>query len=462
MVEPSTIAAALERRFSTRAEGRAEGHARRKEAPRGALAERRAFDRDPVAHLEEQNVDRVPDLVPLRMARMLTDPFAFFRGTAGLMALDMAHDPHSGILVPSCGDAHLGNFGFYASPERQLVFDLNDFDEAAVAPFEWDLKRLVTSVVIGGVQAGLDEASVRRAAGSAATTYAQSLRAFAEQSPTDRYYAHASVGTARRQFDTRSRAVLDRAVAAAEKRTAAHAVRSTTERGPDGRLRFVENPPTMTHDMPEAPRGTGELFVQYGRTVEVDIALLLAHYVPTDTVRRVVGVGSVGTRCFLVLLAGADDDALVLQVKEAGESVLSRYGGIPQLPIVAEAIGRRGQGGRVTSFQRALQGLSDPFLGHLRGGGRDYYVRQFHDMKGSIEVAGLDPASFTEYADACASILARAHAQGLRVDEVVGYLGSSDVVGRAIVDWAFQYAKQSRADYEALKAAAAAGRVPVA
>jgi uncharacterized protein (DUF2252 family) len=461
MAEPATVASS-ERRFDTRAEARAAGRAQRKAAPRTSLAERTPAERDPVAHLQEQNADRVPDLVPLRMARMLADPFSFFRGTAGLMALDMAHDPHSGIVVPSCGDAHISNFGFYASPERRLVFDLNDFDEAAVAPWEWDVKRLVTSIVVGGMHAQYDELAIRRAASSAVATYARSLMALSLASPTDRYFAHVGfAGTRRRQLDARSRAVVDRAVAAAERRTGARAVRRTTERGPDGRLRFLDTPPTMTH-VPEARVGGGELFRQYQGTVEVDVALLLAHYAPADAVRRVVGVGSVGTRCYLFLLEGADDDALLLQVKEAGESVLTRYGGIVQPSIVDEAIAQGGQGARVTGFQRTLQGLSDPFLGQMRGGGRDYYVRQFNDMKGSIEVAGLDPVSFAEYGDACATMLARAHSQGLRVHELVGYLGASATAGRAIVEWAFQYAQQSLADYEALRAAAAAGRVPVA
>lgn len=452
----------LARRHPTRARARAAGRARRKAVPRGALAERAAARRDPVALLEEQNADRVADLVPLRMARMLADPFAFFRGTAGLMAHDLAQDPHSGILVAACGDAHLTNFGFYASPERRLVFDLNDFDEAALAPWEWDVKRLLTSVVVAGRHAGYDEARVRAAATDAFAVYVRSLRRLAALPPTDRYFAHATAADVGRSLDQRSRAVFRRAISSAGKRTAARAVRRTTVRGPDGSLRFVEDPPTMTHVLPETQRGAEHLYADYLASVGVDLALVLAHYAPVDVVRRVVGVGSVGTRCFLVLLAGADDDVFMLQVKEATESVLVRYGGIAQPPVVGRPIAAGGHGVRVIGFQRVLQASSDPFLGNVRAGGRDYYVRQFHDMKGSIDLAELGYEGFVDYADGCAAILARAHAQSLTAEEVVGYVGSSRAAGRAVVDWAFAYARQSLADYEALRAAAAAGRVAVA
>lgn len=452
----------LARRYPTRAQAHAAGRARRKVVPRTALAQRSTADRDPVALLEEQNADRVTDLVPLRTARMLADPFAFFRGTAGLMAHDLAGDPHSGILVAACGDAHLSNFGFYASPERRLVFDLNDFDEAAIAPWEWDVKRLLTSVVVAGQHAGYDEADVRRAATDAFAVYARSLRALAALPATDRYFVHATANDVGRSLDQQSRAVFRRAIVAAGRRTAARAVRRTTERGPDGRPRFVEDPPTMTHFQPGAGLSTADVYGDYLGTVEIDLALVLAHYVPVDTVRRVVGVGSVGTRCFLVLLAGADDDVFMLQVKEATESVLVRYGRIAQPPVVAEPIAASGNGVRVTGFQRVLQASSDPFLGHVRVGSRDYYVRQFHDMKGAVDLGALDAAGFADYADGCAAILARAHAQSLTAHEVVGYIGSSDVAGRAIVDWAFAYARQSRADFGVLQEAAGAGRVPVA
>jgi uncharacterized protein (DUF2252 family) len=456
------VGPSLERRYATRAEALAIGRARRKAVPRAALAERVASERDPLSHLAEQNGARAADLVPLRMARMLASPFAFFRGTAGLMALDLAADPHSEILVAACGDAHLSNFGFYASPERQLVFDLNDFDEAAVAPWEWDVKRLVTSIVVGGVHAGYDERDVRRAADRAFAGYASSLRALVELSPADRYFIHAGADAAGRRIDRQSREVLGRATAAAERRTAERVLRRTTVRDDEGRLRFVEQPPTMTHTGFDDGRSGTEMYADYLASVGLDLALVLQQYTPADVVRRVVGVGSVGTRCLLVLLTGADDDALVLQVKEANESVLSRYGGVEQPEALRGPLGRSGNGARVVGFQRVLQAFSDPFLGYLRAGDRDFYVRQFHDMKGSIELEGLEPVAFAEYGQACATMLARAHAQSPTAAEVVGYIGSSQAAGRAIVDWSFAYAQRSLADYEALRSAAAAGRVDVA
>ncbi len=448
-----------------RAAAREKGRAQRRVARRRSLAEHSTAPRDPVAHLREQNADRVPELVPLRMQRMLADPFAFYRGTAGLMAADLADAPSSGILVAACGDAHVSNFGFYASPERRLVFDLNDFDEAAVAPWEWDLKRLVTSAVIGGRHAGHPESEVERTCLAAIGAYAAALRRMAATSAVERYFMHVNVDFARSRLSKQGRRALRVAVEAAQKRTAARAVRRTTERDDDGRLRFVERPPTMVRVelaqlVPAPDGGTAEtldaLYRHYRGTVELDVATVLVQYEPTDLARRVVGVGSVGTRCYLQLLEGADGDALVLQVKEANESVLSRYGRIPQTDRLVRGVEEEGQGFRVVGMQRVLQAVSDPFLGHLRSSGRDFYVRQFHDMKGSIELEGLPADAFRDYVLACALVLGRAHAQSPTASEVVGYIGRTDVAARAILDWSLAYADLSRADFEAARAAFAA------
>lgn len=450
------------RHYLTRRDARTAGREMRKTAPRRSLGELTATDRDPVAHLVEQNADRVAELVPLRMARMLESPFAFYRGTAGLMALDLADDPHSGLLVVACGDAHISNFGFYASPERRLVFDLNDFDEAAAAPWEWDLKRLVTSAIVGARHAGYDEQRTEKTAREAVRSYTETLRALSDLSPAHRYFLHSSGPYARRRLGKSAQRALDEAVKAAQRRTSERAIKRTTERGPDGRPRFIENPPTMTR-LPEATvEALEELVERYRATVDVDIELVLRQYEPRDLVRRVVGVGSVGTRCFLHLLAGADDDMLLLQVKEAGESVLTRYGKIAQPPRIADAIAQLGDGARVVLLQRILQGVSDPYLGYLSNNDRAFYLRQFHDMKGSIELDGLDPGAFRLYVAACASILARAHAQSPTAIEIVGYIGRSDAAADAIVGWSYAYADQSLRDYRALEAAAADGRVPVA
>lgn len=449
-----------ERAHFSRAEARELGKSLRRVVARSELAERRPAERDVIAHLREQNATRVPELVPLRMQRMLASPFAFYRGTAGLMALDLGRDPHSGILVASCGDAHISNFGFYASPERQLVFDLNDFDEAAVAPWEWDLKRLVTSVVVGGREAGYAERDIEGVARRAIASYVSVLRRMVRLSPSDRYFLHLNVQSARRQMSRDGRRVLRDALAAAERRTSARAIRRTTERGADGKVRFVENPPTMVRfRLDEAEHVAGAeraesvhaLFAQYRDTVSIDIDTVLAQYEPTDLARRVVGVGSVGTRCYLQLLQGADEDALLLQVKEAGESVLSKYGRIPQPARITQGIAAHGEGYRVVGLQRVLQAVSDPFLGHFAANGRAFYVRQFHDMKGSVELDDLALDAFSDYAVACAGLLGRAHAQSPTAGQVLGYVGSSDAASDAVVTWSISYADQSLRDFETAK-----------
>lgn len=442
----------------SRADARALGRSRRASTPRESLAQRSSTPRDAVAHIAEQNASRDQDLVPLRMERMLANPFAFYRGTAGLMALDLAQDPHSGILVAACGDAHISNFGFFASPERKLVFDLNDFDEAAVAPWDWDVKRLITSIVVGGVHAEYSEREIRKAARRSMRAYRRSLESLLETSPLERYYMHGNIDFARSTLRPEGLAVLKAAIKAAEKRTAKRAVKRTTEMGADGVLRFVEQPPTMVHATLDNLGGGGsipELFAHYRDTVQIDVDTVLAQYSPTDLVRRVVGVGSVGTRCFLQLLQGADGAALLLQVKEASPSVLQRYGGIEQPARISEGVAEHGEGFRVVGLQRILQAVTDPFLGHLQRGDRDFYVRQFHDMKGSIELEGLGFAPYLDYAQSCGAMLARAHAQSPSASQIIGYLGRADTGADAIVDWSFSYAAQSLRDFEALQASMA-------
>ncbi len=426
------------------------------DAPAPGVAEATAGERDVVTHLAQQNLTRDPVLVPLRMERMLANPFAFYRGTAGLMALDLGRGPHSGIMVAACGDAHISNFGFFASPERKLVFDLNDFDEAAVAPWDWDVKRLVTSIVVGGMHAEYSEREIRRAARQSLRAYRSGLTALQKTSPLERYYMHGNVDFARNSLSSEGQNLLHDAVKAAGKRTAERVVRRTTDVGADGILRFVEHPPTMTRLDPSA-LGEGasrvELFAQYRETVPLDIDTVLAQYAPTDLVRRVVGVGSVGTQCFLQLLQGSDGDALVLQVKEASTSVLERYGGIAQPPRVTDGVAAHGQGFRVVNLQRILQAVSDPFLGHLQRGERDFYVRQFHDMKGSIELEGLAFRPYLDYVRTCGAMLARAHAQSPTAGQIVGYLGTLNAAIDAIIEWSFTYARQSLRDFEAVRAA---------
>jgi uncharacterized protein (DUF2252 family) len=435
----------------------ADGRDTRRRVPRSTLSRLTVEDRDPLGILDRQNATRIAELVPLRTERMAASPFAFYRGTAALQAADLARDPHSGILVPSCGDAHVANFGFYASPQRTLVFDLNDFDEAAWAPWEWDVKRLVTSIVIGGQASSRDESVVTDAALAAVRTYARAMAANADRSPLLRYFEHFDVGAVASSADKQTRAVLQEAMRDAEKRTGDRATKRLTETGPDGRLVFVEQPPTMVHADAATESRLRENVDRYARTASVDIRLLLTNYTVSDLARRVVGVGSVGTMCTLALFQDGEGNALILQAKEAGRSVLEEYGGIAQPAAFHEHVEQYGQGGRVVALQRILQAVSDPFLGHLQAFQGDFYVRQFHDMKGGIDAEELEDRPFRAYAESCAATLARAHSQSANAAVVAGYIGNGRVVGEALLEWAYAYAALSHDDYDAFVAAETVG-----
>lgn len=409
--------------------------------------------RDPLGILERQDATRVPELVPLRRERMSASPFAFYRGTAALMAADLAAGPSSGIQVGSCGDAHVANFGFYASPQRTLVFDLNDFDEAAWAPWEWDLKRLVASIVIAGQSTERDEAVVRRAAVAAIRQYRAALLEGRDASPVERYYQHFNPDGTFVAASKAARRVVKAAVADAAKRTSDRATRKLTAVDADGRRIFVEEPPTMTHIDPDLAVLVTNALDEYRQGTRPDVRVLLSQYVVSDTVRRVVGVGSVGTRCYVSALVAGDGSTLLMQTKEAGRSVLIEHGHCVQPPQVGDYIDEHGEGGRVVAMQRILQGVSDPFLGSFRGTERDYYVRQFRDMKGGIDAESLDDRSFHLYSRACAAVLARAHGQSPTAAQVVGYIGDGRAVSDAIVTWAYAYADLSRQDYDAFVAA---------
>ncbi|CAN5384315.1 DUF2252 domain-containing protein [soil metagenome] len=433
----------------------AAGKALRTQVPRQAHANYEASaTRDPLGILNEQNESRVAELVPLRMQRMLVSPFTFYRGAAAVMAADLSSEPITGIRVVTCGDAHVSNFGLFASPQRTMVFDLNDFDEAAVGPWEWDVKRLVASVVIGARESGFSESKVRRAATAAAKGYREGIREMMKLSVLDRFYFRIDTEGSNPNLDSAAQKVLDKATRQARRRTSEAFIEKISERAPDGRLLIKEDPPVLTHVPDATEEQVLELFEQYRRTVPADISLLLSQFTVTDVARRVVGVGSVGTRCFILILTGPQQESLVLQVKEAQASVLQTYGG--------EAVNPRFGGSdtadapqalRVVSNQHILQAVSDLFLGHLRFGGRDFYVRQFRDMKGSIDVSTLAFSPLVTYAAACGTLLARAHSQSENSPMIAGYLGTSDVFDTAVVDWSLAYADQSLADYAALTTA---------
>lgn len=424
------------------------GRRARQRLPRAAIAKLTISNRDPLGIIEEQNRSRLQDLVSLRIERMSASPFAFYRGTAAIVAADLAADPHTGMLLPSCGDAHLSNFGFYASPQRTLIFDLNDFDEAAWAPWEWDLKRLITSLVVAGQATARDDAIVARAVLSSTRAYAISLRSSISRPPIARFFTHLDAAAGMDSLDRSSRKVLRKAIAHASKRTGERAARKLTVTDETGRLRFVEQPPIMSKAGSETERYAREYMRRYLESATSDVQQLMQHYILVDVARRVVGVGSVGTRCNLALLQDGDGNALIMQTKEAKRSVIEQYGGIAQPRILHEHVGRHGEGVRVVAMQRILQAVSDPFLGYLRSDAADLYVRQFHDMKGGIDAETLDDEAFVSYAQACAVVLARAHSQSPNAATVSGYVGSGRALGRALLEWGHAYAELSRRDFE--------------
>jgi len=438
------------------------GRALRESTPRRSLAELNPGPRSATEILVAQNADRIPELVPLRFARMLADPFSFYRGSAAVMAADLAAGPSSGIKVACCGDAHISNFGIYAAPHRALVFDLNDFDEAALAPWEWDVKRLITSAIVGGRHAGYKPTTIRAFVEQAATVYQDALTEILELNVLDRYYLRFEPALFRNRAGKSLQPVIDRSVRRARDRTSARVFERIMTVGPGGGLRLREDPPLLQHVDTEVESQLVESFREYLTTVPADIAVLLSHFRVTDIALRVVGVGSVGSRCYLAILTGPDGTPLILQIKQATKSVLDEYGGVEQPPAMRDAIEALGQGVRVVDGQLILQAMSDVFLGTAQKDGRDYYVRQFHDMKGTVETEGMSPAAFGEYVSACAVLLARAHAQSANAAMLRGYVGGGAAVRSAIVDWSYAYADKSLDDFHQLRAAAKGGEIDVA
>lgn len=440
------------------------GRQARQTLPRTAHSEYTAdAGRDPLDILRQQNEGRLPWLVPLRLERMMQNPFAFYRGTAALQAADLAGAPTTGAGVVLCGDAHISNFGLFASPQRTMVFDLNDFDEAAFGPWEWDVKRFVTSVVIAGRHKGFSSREVREAAHAAAAAYRLGLNEMLELDTLERYYRRAEVNLGSSRYGKDTQLVIDQALTASARRTSARELNRITELGDDGTISIVERPPTLTHVPPDYEFQVKEMIETYRHSVSPDIAFLLSQYTVTDIVRRVVGVGSVGTRCFIAVLTGPSGEGLILQIKEAGRSVLNEYGGIE--PVVShlnepEAL-TADHGLRVVANQRILQAVSDPFLGYFTGIGLGFYVRQFRDRNISIDIEALKRNTFLDYVDACGRLLARAHSQSPNAAFAAGYIGNSDAFTTAVTEWAHAYADQSHADFVQLGEAIRAGTFPM-
>jgi len=430
-----------------------QGRNLRKDLPRSAHAEIEfGPDRaDPIAILETSNATRVPELVPIRYGRMLQSPFTFFRGSPAVMAWDLARTPNTGLKVQACGDAHLLNFGAYASPERRLVFDLNDFDETLPAPWEWDLKRLTASCVVAARTGGLG-AFQDQVAESAVRSYVAELIFLAERGTLDIYYSHLDIETnLARITDPNDRREVRRFAARSSMRTSLAALDKLTKIV-DGKRVIVEDPPLVVHFADfDNRRQALYAYEQYRRTLADDRRHLLDQFEYVDAARKVVGVGSVGMRAAIVLLNGRAGYPLFLQLKQAEASVLEPYAGESVLSSHGE---------RVVVGQRLMQATSDVFLGWVTMDGADYYVRQLRDMKGSVlpdRRAGR--ARLAWYAGICGMCLAKAHARSLDPGLVTGYVGAGGPFIDAMVAFAKAYADQNEKDYAALQEAVSSGRV---
>nr|WSY50975.1 DUF2252 domain-containing protein [Streptomyces sp. NBC_00886] len=446
------------------------GKAARADVPRSSHAEfvpppKRT---DPVEIIEKQSATRVPELVPIRYGRMSEAPFRFYRGAAAIMAADLAETPRSGFRVQCCGDAHMLNFRLLASPERHLMFDINDFDETLPGPWEWDVKRLSASFVIAGRANGFSakqRASVVRAA---VRSYRERMRSFAGMGNLEVWYAHLDLEELQQQFAPELSAGQRDRLERNQKRARAHDTLQVFDKLThviDGRRLIAPDPPLLVRLqdlLPDTERGELEkllsrLIERYGKTLETDRRFLLENYRVADMARKVVGVGSVGTRCWIILLLGKDDeDPLFLQAKEADESVLAPYVGGSTFTT---------QGERVVAGQRLMQATSDIFLGweHVQGVDgkqRDFYIRQLRDWKGVAVAESMSPKRMALFGRLCGATLARAHARSGDRIAIAAYLGGGDAFDRALVTFAELYADQNEKDHRALVDAIRTGRVP--
>ena len=444
-----------------------------------------AADRpDPVALLEAQDLTREPDLVPVRHGRMMVSPFTFYRGAAKIMAADLKDTPTAGLGAQLCGDAHLSNFGVYASPERRLVFDLNDFDETLPGPFEYDVKRMAASFTIAGRNNGYSEADIRAVTLASVTAYREAMAGFAGMRTLDIWYAQlpedelmkavrgtvadiaqAAKGKQGKKEAKEARKAAERAEKMRQKAHTRDSLQALSKLGElvDGRYRIVSQPPVIVpaRDLAaasgisadELDQVIRDQFRAYRATLQFDRRHLLERFEIVDMARKVVGVGSVGTRAFIVLLQGRDaDDPLFLQIKEATAAVLEDH--LPKSRFAQP-------GERVVQGQRMMQAVSDIFLGWTKGAeqNRYYYWRQLRDMKGSSDIESMRPTALTFYAGMCGWTLARAHARSGDPVAIAAYLGSSDVFDQAVTDFSLRYADQNEQDFEAFIKAIRSGRL---
>ncbi len=435
----------------------ADGRTLRKQTPRSSHAEwSPPADRpDPIELLIETSVDRVPHLLPIRYGRMLQSPFAFFRGAAAIMASDLAGTPVTGLRVQCCGDCHLLNFGVFATPERRVIFDINDFDESLPGPWEWDLKRLAASFVIASQHNGFKAAQARAAALACAAGYRQQLARLSKMRAIDVWYERIDVNdlfahSTQKEFRRQDRQAVRKVSQGIQEHDDPRLWGES-----NGRIKIRDNPPLIYHpqhvEALEFIDHLREAFESYRRTLSDERRVLLDRYHLVDHAVKVVGVGSVGTRCGILLLMAGPDDPLFLQVKEACPSVLEPYAGASQY-------GNHGE--RVVIGQRLMQAASDLFLGWTQGhAGRHFYIRQLRDMKVKPMVEVYDPPTMTSYAGSCGWVLARAHARSGDPARISSYLGTGNRFDQAIADFAEAYARQNELDHAELVRAVRDGRV---
>jgi len=447
---------------ATPADRRAFGRAQRARFPLDQWAQAPKPDaagRSPLGWLKASNRGRVPELVPVRHGRMLATPFTFYRGAASLMANDLARLPHSGIATQLCGDAHLANFGFFASPERSLVFDINDFDETLQGPFDWDVRRLATSFVVAARDLGFKPRTGRDAVRQLAEAYRDRMRRFARMDTLEAWYARLTSQTLLKlgAEDATELAVIKKA-----RRSTSRVFAEGATKIVKGRLMMREQPPFVYHDAKATEReirrfraGLPAFLAQYRASLPPERQRLFDRYELHDVTVLTPGVGSVGRRCFLLLLVADQVHPLFLQCKEAGESVLEAH--------LGPASGSGSPGQRVVQGQRLAQAASDVFLGWAEAqGGRGFYVRQLRDMKASYKLEDFKPVDLVEFAEACGYSLARAHAKGGDAWAIAGYLGRSRTFNTALADFAEAYADVNQADWRQLKKAVASGKFAAA
>lgn len=423
-------------------------------------------DRDPLGTIETTHATRIAELIGVRIARMMQSVYAYYRGTVDVMTRDLAAGPTTGIELVIDADAHLGNFGLYASPERRLIFDLNDFDEAGVGPWEWDVKRLAVSLVLVQRSKGVDLATQKQDVAGLVTVYRDSLRTLVEGTALDRYFASVDA----HWLTDAGLPLMQKSMMKARRRTSEQVLGKIGMRSEEsGVLSLTAAPPLLMPFSDDGVQRARRRFEDYRYTLLTDRALLLSQFRVDDAARRVVGVSSVGTRCSIVLLQGPNGEPLVLQSKEALPSVLETQAGIPQTRLPGVPYPLVGPSGhdrhcrRVTESQRVLQSTSDPFLGRtIDPDRRNYYWRQFRDMKGSVDLDAAKPAEVRTYAELCGRLLARAHTQSPDAAAVAGYLGSGTSFATAVAEWSVAYANVVQADYTAFRESVVAGRFPMA